>query len=307
MLSLNTCLLIQSVLPLTLIAVNMIPTHPYFTAYALPYDHNDAYKLFVFTPLSILCIASVDCIVITKSKQWQRIVSMCLIAGYLYGFGINQSMNALGNSMVRHRKTFEDHPRAEAGDDGGNSTEVPDPVGNVEQFIMASLTKEWIYYYDEQLGHWVIVLFYGLLQIWWQSQLSSRRETAKEKKSKKNLSRASEAVNGIYRLFISLIGGYMSALLVIESQGVKLMLPIDVILTTHTALSFLSSTPKESFGKSDGDAMRLYLQVSSIVRLVVFAYWRKRFGYWIEPSDIKAAHNWSETDILFAGLTRTDL
>ena len=69
-----------------------------------------------------------------------------------------------------------------------------------------------VHFYDEYVGHYIIVLVYGLIQVYWS--FACDRRTG----------------GGAGCVSLGLLGGYLSALLVLESQSVPILLPIDVLL-----------------------------------------------------------------------------
>lgn len=183
---------------------------------------------------------------------------------YVYGFGVNHSHNAVGNYYERS---------------GG-------------------VTPPAVHYYDEYIGHYIIVLVYGLVQVYWS--LSSKPRDG----------------GGLGVVALGLFGGYFSALLVLESQSaqvrgpppaqkrpspaqynashpappnrrhLQVLLPIDVLLVLNP--------PKDR-------ELGLYVRVNAGVHLLFYLCWYSRWGRFVEPTEL-AGLGWDKMDAATFGL-----
>jgi len=183
---------------------------------------------------------------------------------YIYGFGINHSHNAASN-------WYENK--------------------------MNLRTPEVIHWFDEICGHYVIVGVYAVVQLYWictggeGKGMDSQASTPNSVSSSESFESPPTFQPSDYSYVrnLGILGGYLSALLIIESQGVEIMIPLDMTIIVMS----LTSGPKE---------LSTYCRANSILHLMVWAGWFWRFGgKFVEPSELKGK-GWDPVDVFFGGM-----
>ena len=207
-------------------------------------------------------ITLIDSHVTPSPTPTQRTLQTLLSGLYVYGFGVNHSCNAISNHMGREGVTHD-------------------------------LLEGWIYFYDEYVGHWIIVLAYAALQIMWIVNGWGVKEGRKGGGGGgvikgNNFERPGSNYECYWLVYIGAVGGYLSSMLIIESQAVPIIIPLDILL-----LTLLLVTPKKS-------KLDRYILLNTLGHGVVFAVWWGRFGRWIEPSELRG-EGWSDAKVLSLG------
>ena len=214
-----------------------------FILQPLPRPHpyigcDDVFKALIWTPFSLYILSKLTLLTNPTPSSFHSHISTILSGLYVYGFGINHSTNACSNYLQNH----------------------------------GSKTPDIVHWYDEICGHYVIVIVYALVQLYWM--LTGLREEVVKKYD--------------YVKIIAVFGGYMSSLLILESRGVEVMIPLDIIIVAVS----LKRGPRE---------LGEYCRANSLVHLGVWVAWYGRFGRWVEPSELKGM-GWDPVDIFFGGM-----
>ena len=146
--------------------------------------------------------------------------------------------------------------------------------------------QKWVYFYDEYVGHWVIVAVYAALQIWWILN-------TKGPKGKRGKGKGGGGMSSLWLTTIGLTGGYFSSMLIIESQAVPLIIPFDLLifllvsrLPSHTTLS-------------------KYITLNSLGHVLMFGLWWNKFARWVEPSELRGM-GWKDLEVMSVGLLREE-
>mmetsp|Transcript_10575 Transcript_10575/g.21429 ORF Transcript_10575/g.21429 Transcript_10575/m.21429 type:complete len:243 (+) Transcript_10575:166-894(+) len=221
--------------PLLLLLNDLLAQSSFYPPTGVDYfAYDDVFKCLFWAPFSLGVLATLESIANPNPTHLQRIAFTVLSGMYVYGFGVNHSHNAVGNYYERS---------------GG-------------------VTPPAVHYFDEYIGHYIIVLVYGLVQVYWS--LSSKPRDG----------------GGLGVVALGLFGGYFSALLVLESQSAQVLLPIDVLLVLNP--------PKDR-------ELGLYVRVNAGVHLLFYLCWYSRWGRFVEPTEL-AGLGWDKMDAATFGL-----
>jgi hypothetical protein len=230
--------------------------YPKITDYPIAFD--DIFKFVVWTPFTLLMINWIDSLAIPSPTYFQRSILNLLSGLYVYGFGVNHSCNAISNYGERF---------------GGGQG-------------VGGKMEDWVYFYDEYVGHWVIVAVYAGLQVWWIINTDGGNEGGK-KKSRKTENEGGEA----WLYFIGAFGGYFSSMLIIESQAVPLIIPLDLLIFLLVCRI------------SKSTQLSKYITINSAGHMIMFALWQFKFGRWVEPSELRS-EGWKDLEVMSLGLLR---
>ena len=146
MLSLRSTLILLSLAPCNLLLFNDLVIK-YFPP---PHDgalwhYDDLFKMIVFTPLQVFLVYSID----SNMKCTDSLLSYILVSVYTFGFGVNQSCNAI-DSYFR-RMQIRASPEVDAA----------------------------VYFWDEKIGHIISAVAFFAFQIRWLSIINSSLDKSK--------------------------------------------------------------------------------------------------------------------------------
>ena len=252
-LSLTTNQLTSTLTPTLTPSLAQLNAYPQVGDYPIAYD--DIFKFVIWTPFSLLMISWIDSLAIPSPTYFQRSVLNLLSGMYVYGFGVNHSCNAISNYGERL---------------GGGKG-------------VGGKMEGWVYFYDEYVGHWIIVAVYAALQVWWVLNTDGGGEGGKKG--------GKGGGGGIWLFFIGAFGGYFSSMLIIESQAVPLIIPLDLLIF------LLASRVSRSTQLSK------YITINSAGHFIMFAVWHWMFGRWVEPSELRG-EGWKDLEVMSLGLLR---
>jgi len=177
----STILFLLTIAPVSLL-LNDLFLQPLAVNSLLPvYVHyDDLFKTFWCMPVFGWIIVLVERYHGTVFKRDQLSLSFLLLSGfYFYGFGVNQTHNALDNYLKRRTEVVVP-PEVEGG----------------------------IYFFDEYVGHWLLAVSYAGLQArWLWIEVRGKRKAPKVEEPKG------------FVTALAVASGYFTALALLESQA----------------------------------------------------------------------------------------
>ena len=222
--------------PFILLGIDLLFKPLSVSSFLPPFIHfDDIAKMLIFSPWSAYTVHQID----VHCRTSGSLASALITSLYLYGMGVNQSVNAIDSYATKI----------------GANLPTDSGVGGA------------IYFWDEIMGHRLSVAAYYIMEFRWMwmslnavygsvlglsSPASSDPPASKTPAAATTLGFAALPSLSGFRLFRGMFGGWTSALVMLESQAVVPSIVLDVLILTVFATFFtMSSGGKRKTGKDD--------------------------------------------------------
>ena len=274
---LKTTLRLLSILPCALLLFNDLLIKPLPLPPNSIWAYDDIFKMLIFTPLQIYFVHKVDSHMIETTD----FLSYLFVSLYAFGFGVNQSVNAIDSYIARLK--------------------VANP-----QFELDGDVEKAVYFWDERVGHLIsAAAFYGMQMRWvWNI---AKNATHQEKLVAKTKTR-SHSKYGLFDAF-GVLAGYTTGLVCLEAQAVPFALSCDLLIALLVFMTALQLQQRRQLMQKNSNSRLMLRYVCSmcITQVCLFGAWSWFYGWFVEPTMLHQLCGWTVPQVMTLGFLGTSV
>jgi len=214
-------------------------------------------------------------------KVCESFLSYLLVSIYAFGYGVNQSVNAIDSFLSR--------------------LQVANPRLKLNADVNAA-----IYFWDEKVGHIISSIAFFAFQIKWLAEINDSLKLSKTRTTSWRIVVDETRFRWLRLNVFGIFAGWTTGLVMIEGQCVELAIYADIAIFSFCCF-IIGKLNTNSHVLTDTNHAYLmgYIWSCCIAHLLFFPLWHFYFGSFVEPTALGKC-GWNVAQILTFGYGNTN-